>query len=158
MSQNEDRFTRHHLSVGVSANEFFYIQYEYALNPKWSINTGLGISKFLKQGNQYGIVSIGSRWYFKESCKGLTLEGELNLFTSEYYPHEGFPVPTVIENETRYNFGLLGKTGYTFTIKNKVSIYPYIGFGIYRPVLDDYIKGLKLEAQHLIGLQIGLRL
>lgn len=157
-SQKQESFRRHIIYVNITSAQFTSIGYEFALKPRWSIYTEGGTSDIFTDHLQQLSFSLGGRWYGKEKSKGLTVGVAANMFTSQYYNYEGNPWLAYEATETRYNLSLMGKVGYTFVVQNRLSIYPFLGLGLYREIFNENLDGLHLEGRHLVGLQLGLRL
>ncbi len=104
-------------------------------------------------GLDYGYqFSLGGKWFLKQG-KSLTIGVNAAYINQEY------------ENVSRERIGGAVVTGYTFLVKRRVTIFPYLQTGFFRKTEEDKLYAsinpfapvTSFEVLPMFGLDIGVR-
>ena len=113
----------------------------------WDAGIGLGS---INKGYQ---ITLGSKWYSKQG-KNLTI-GVNASYISQEYEKEMLSI-------NRNRVGGAALIGYTFLVKGRFSIFPYLQNGLYAKTEHEKFSNItnelkSLEFLPLFGLDLGLR-
>ncbi len=136
--------------INLQGEKLFFGRSTKSIFIKLGWDAGFGLGK-INKGYQF---TIGSKWYSKQG-KNLTIGVNASYISQEYKKE--------MSSIQRNRVGGAALIGYTFLVKRRLSIFPYLQNGLYAKTEQEKIGNLITELQSveflpLFGLDLGLRI